>query len=99
MKQILFVAVVAIGLIGCRQTPPAPTPAAPATAPLCDATKVQDVIGKPRSEALAEDARVRAGAEIVRYLTPNMIVTMEYRADRLNLTVGTTDVIGSAACG
>jgi len=99
-------AMVTVGgpLAACTPTPAAEnasgnSAAIPAPSAGCDASRVQDVIGKPRSEALAEDARKRAGAATVRYLTPDMIVTMEYRADRLNLHVGADGRIGSARCG
>ena len=97
MNRPALAMISALGLIACRETPPETAPAPPEA--LCDAAKVQYVVGKPRSDALAEDARQRSGAKAVRYLTPDMMVTMEFRGDRLNLHVGTNGVIGSARCG
>ena len=93
-----IVVTAALALVACRSTPPEGTQPPP-TGASCDAAGVQDVVGKPRSDALAEDARRRSGARSVRYLTPDMMVTMEYRGDRLNLHVGKDGRIGSARCG
>lgn len=98
MNPLVLLPIAVLAVTACRQVPPAPTPP-PVTGPSCDATKVQDVVGKRRSGAAAEDARVRSGARTVRYLTPDMMVTMEYRGDRLNLHIGTDGKIGSARCG
>lgn len=97
MKTALPLLAAVLALAACRGTPPETTPPPPAES--CDAARVQDVLGKPRSEALAEDARRRSGARTVRYLMPDMMVTMEYRGDRLNLQVGSDGRIGSARCG
>jgi hypothetical protein len=35
----------------------------------------------------------------VRWITPGMMVTMDYRADRVNLHLGTDDRVGSVRCG
>ncbi len=46
-------------------------------------------------EALTAEAKRLSGANVVRYLTPGMMVTMEFRADRLNLHLGTDGKVGS----
>lgn len=99
MKQMAFPLLAMLGLIACRAGPPETPPSQPPSQSACDASKVQDVVGKSRDVALAEDARRRSGAKTVRYLTPDMIITMEYRGDRLNLHLGTDGKIGSARCG
>ena len=65
----------------------------------CNANNLQALIGQTRSEALTAEAKRLSGANAVRYLTPDMIVTMEFRSDRLNLHLGTDGKIGSARCG
>lgn len=98
MNPLVLLPIAMLAVSACRQVPPAPSPPQVA-GPSCDATMVQDVVGKQRSDAVAEDARVRSGSKNVRYLTPDMMVTMEYRGDRLNLHLGTDGKIGSARCG
>ena len=91
-----------IALAACTQTPaPTPAPATPPTAPgvECNANRLESLIGQPRSDALTDEAKRLSGANVVRYLTPDMMVTMEFRADRLNLHLGTDGKVGSARCG
>lgn len=99
IRTLPIVATAALTLVACRGTPPNDAAPPPAGIASCDAAKVQDVLGKPRSDALAQDARRRAGAGTVRYLTPDMVVTMEFRGDRLNLHLGEDGRVGSARCG
>ena len=76
------------------ETPPAAVPGVE-----CNANNLQALIGQKRSEALTAEAKRLSGANVVRYLTPGMMVTMEFRADRLNLHLGTDGKVGSARCG
>jgi hypothetical protein len=90
--------IAALAATACHPVPPAQTPP-PAEGAACNAEGLDDLIGKARSEVVAADARNRSGASVVRWLTPDMIVTMEYREDRLNLHLGTDGRIGSVRCG
>jgi hypothetical protein len=74
-----------------------PTPVAPGVE--CNASKLGGLIGKTRSAEVEAEAKKLSGANMVRWLTPDMAVTMEFRADRLNLHLGTDGKIGSARCG
>ena len=65
----------------------------------CNAEKTDGLIGKKRSAEAEAEAKRLSGAKTVRWLEPNAIVTMEFRADRLNLHLGTDGKIGSARCG
>jgi hypothetical protein len=40
-----------------------------------------------------------SGARVVRWVTPEMIITMEHREDRLTVRLGTDGRIGSLNCG
>lgn len=66
---------------------------------MCDAAKAQFAVGQTYSDALAEQARAAAGAKIVRQLLPGQAVTMEFRADRLNLESGDGGRVVSVRCG
>ena len=87
----------ALAAAACTQERPATAPAAPGVQ--CNANNLQSLIGQPRSEALIAEAKRLSGAKMVRYLTPDMMVTMEFRADRLNLHVGSDGKVASARCG
>ncbi|WP_036166227.1 I78 family peptidase inhibitor [Noviluteimonas dokdonensis] len=100
----------ALALAACSSSPAndssdATTPAAAATttppmlAESCKADAAQQFVGKTATPEIVEQARVATGAKTARVLTPGMMVTMEYRGDRLNVRVGTDNVIGSVDCG
>lgn len=74
-------------------------PEAPAMDDPCDAGAVQPLIGEQATESVVEQARIDADAEIVRTLGPDEIVTMEYRAGRLNVDVDDDGTITGLRCG
>ncbi|MEZ0471851.1 I78 family peptidase inhibitor [Luteimonas salinilitoris] len=85
------------------ETPPAaaePAPGAPEAADqACNADAVQSLVGQQADDSLVEQARTDAGAEIARVLKPGQAVTMEYRADRLNIDVDESGTITALRCG
>lgn len=75
-------------------------PAIPATVTgRCDAAPVQYTVNRIADVQLQEEARVRSGARTVRVLTPNQVVTMEFNAERLNLSVDATGRVIRVNCG
>jgi hypothetical protein len=87
-------------LLAACAKPAAPAPA-PDTVPndKCHAERVQDLIGQPRSDALGETARQRAGAGVIRWIPMGVMVTMDYRFDRLDLRLGPDGKITAITCG
>ncbi|MHC8400252.1 I78 family peptidase inhibitor [Pseudomonas sp. MDT1-17] len=65
----------------------------------CEAKAAEFTIGKAASPALLEQARTRAGAQNARFLSPNDMVTLEYRSDRLNLNTDASRVVTRVNCG
>ena len=76
-------------LSGCSSpSESTPDPVATETASgRCEAKAAEFAIGKQASPQLLEQARARAGAQNARILKPNDMVTLEYRSDRLNLSL------------
>jgi len=72
-----------------------PTPAAGR----CNAAPAQFAMGRNADTALENEARTRAGAKAVRVLRPNQVVTMEFNAERLNLTVDDKGRVTRVSCG
>lgn len=93
----------ALGLSACAPTPasgsmePAPTTATPASNQ-CEASKASAAIGQQPSAEIVEQARVQAGAEIVRTLRHDQPITKEFRYGRLNLVLGADGRIASINC-
>jgi hypothetical protein len=82
---------------------PLPAEPVPGTSPSlegeCDAKAAQAYIGKTASAEVVAQAKAAAGAAHVRTLKPGQMVTMEFRAGRLNLDVDGNNVITNARCG
>jgi hypothetical protein len=65
----------------------------------CDAKYAHFAVGKPFGDALADEARRRSGAKIVRRMDHGMAYTMEFRVDRLDLAVDKKGIVVAIHCG
>jgi hypothetical protein len=110
MRQFFLIAACAAALAACGQTttpattetpvaettatPPAPTNAAEATAQdTCGAAAHQALIGTPANAI--DLSTLPAGTRVI---TPDMMVTQDFRPDRLNITAGTDGNVASLSC-
>ena len=101
MRLPIFFALAASSVLMSACGAPA-TGQAPDAAPVagrCNAAPAQFAVGRNADTALENDARTRAGAKTVRVLKPNQIVTMEFNAERLNLSVDDTGRVTRVNCG
>lgn len=85
---------VAIALLasGCATAPSSNT----AT---CNADKAQALIGRPWSDELQPQALKLSGARTLRPIPPGTAVTMDYRADRLNVEIDAGGKVTAVRCG
>lgn len=81
------------GAIG-EANPPAPVPGVG-----CNAAKVKKIIGQQRSDAIEAEAKRLTHAKTVRWITPGSGVTMDFRSERLNLSLNEAGKIISGHCG
>lgn len=95
----ILVAALALTGAACSYRTPPPEPTPPPREAVCDAAPARGLIGRPASPALAAEAQRLAGARVWRWLRPGQIVTMEYRADRLNLRLDAQDRVEDINCG
>ncbi|MDR5860240.1 hypothetical protein FZZ93_06810 [Halomonas eurihalina] len=65
----------------------------------CGAQQVQGHIGDSYTEALGERLERDSGAATVRVKRPGQAVTMEFRADRLDVSLDDAGVIQAIRCG
>ena len=79
--------------------PPETYPVHGDTGQTCNAAKAKKLVGRKRSPAVEAQALRLTGAGSVRWIRPGMMVTMDYRPDRLNLRVDGKGKILSANCG
>jgi hypothetical protein len=99
-----MIRLVPIALVACAACTPVEQAAetlaaAPATGAQCDATKVQSFVGQAGDPATVERAKVGAGAETVRRYETGSALTMDFRADRLNVEVYAGGQIVRLGCG
>ena len=88
-----------VALSGCTTSTSDKEPAVEAGHSRCDAKAASFVIGQKASAQLLEQARVKAGAQNARLLSPHDVMTLEYRSDRLNLNTDDNAVITRVNCG
>ena len=85
---------------GCVPQPHGdPVPPVPPENAECNAVPAQGLVGRQASPDLAAEAQRLAGARIWRWLRPGQMVTMEYRADRLNIRLDARDRVEGVSCG
>ncbi len=65
----------------------------------CDAAKARFAVGRTYSDALAGQARAKAGAATVRQMIRGRFYTMEFISLRLNLHTNRRGKVLSASCG
>lgn len=78
--------------------------AVPVTVPvegggLCDAAKVQDLVGQVLSEERQRTALATSGARSLRVVPPGTAVTMDFREDRLNIDTDAAGKVLAVKCG
>lgn len=94
---VMTMTMLAAMLAGCTTTPTAaPDKSVPGVQ--CDATAVQDFVGRP-ADMVVEEAQRRSGARTVRRYRSGDPVTMDFRSDRLNIETDGNGRIVKLSCG
>ena len=65
----------------------------------CSAEQAQRFVGRTADEDTVQAAISASGAKTARVIKPDMMVTMDYRGDRLNIRVDAAGKIIEIACG
>jgi Peptidase inhibitor I78 family len=91
MKRVLVLAMCA--LLGACETVPT------AGAGRCDANAVRQFTGSLATADLGQVILRRSGARTIRWIQPDMIVTLDYRRDRLNAKLDPRNFITGLDCG
>lgn len=100
-KNFSLAALLPLVLSACASAPgtPAAEQAPAPSAGRCNAAPAQFAVGRNANAVLENEARTRAGARTARVLRPNQLVTMEFNAERLNLTVDESGRVTRVSCG
>ena len=101
MTRILSLSALLAGVLlaGCASSPQQDGAKAPKGDGRCNAEAVQHLVDQRITAELAEEARVKAGAEHLRVTQPNQPVTMDYNPQRLNIDIDDDDIIIRLSCG
>ncbi|TZF87660.1 I78 family peptidase inhibitor [Cognatilysobacter lacus] len=97
---LLVLAMLDIVLTACAvaSAPPLSTPVPPVLA-RCSAEGLASLVGKPASAENIARAQRQSGATLVRVIKPGQMVTADFREDRLDIRVDTSNVILHVGCG
>ena len=96
----IFAATASLLISACGSTPATGQTSEPVpVSGRCNAAPAQFAMGRTVDAALENEARTRAGAKTVRTLRPNQVVTMEFNAERLSLTVDDAGRVTRVSCG
>ena len=100
LRSTTFIGTTLLLVSACTGSPTRPGEPAPApSGTLCNAAPAQFAVGRQADAPLVNDARVRAGAKTIRVLKPGQIVTMEFNAERLSLSVDDAGRVTRVSCG
>lgn len=91
------VAIAAMALSGCTMA--TETRPEPVSSEKCDIAPVQPLVGRAADEALAREILRLSGARTLRWKPPGTVVTMDYRPDRVNVSLDTAGKITGFDCG
>ena len=65
----------------------------------CAAAKVQTLVGQAGTAELGARALSLSGARTIRWVRPGDMVTMDFRADRLNIELDERSRVKTLSCG
>ena len=74
-------------------------PVAGASGHRCDASPAQGLVGRQATTELGTRALELTGARTIRWIQPGQAVTMDYRADRLNIKLDAQNRVEGITCG
>ncbi|MGO1343291.1 I78 family peptidase inhibitor [Chromohalobacter japonicus] len=101
-KRALGSAVMTLMLAGCAGGPApdeAPQPPSMIQRDACGAEALQGYLGQRATDKTLAELETDSDAERVRVIGPNQAVTMDYRADRLNVKFDDQNNIVELICG
>lgn len=87
----------ALALAGCSTV--ADKPASNPEEAMCNLTPLKRFVGQVSTPAINAEAQKLSGAESLRMKPPGAMVTMDYRPDRLNISLDEKNRITAFDCG
>lgn len=97
-RTSLWAIALPLALPACAQTVTSPASPPPASG-RCHAAPAQGLVGKKATREMLEQARIQAGARIVRMVAHDEIITQEYNASRLTVLLDERGTVAEVRCG
>jgi hypothetical protein len=98
MRKLPLIA--AAALSACATAPAGDTPPQGSTpGRVCSAEGGQQFVGQAATEETGSAIRQATNSSVLRWARPGMMMTMEYRSDRVTVHVGPDNRITQVACG
>ena len=92
----------AMMMAGCtpstNATPPADAPAPGPSGGGCTAAPLTAYVGRPFTSEVGADLQRLSGARTLRVVRPGMMVTMDFREDRLTVTLDAKGAVERVGC-
>jgi hypothetical protein len=65
----------------------------------CKSAGLDVFVGRDATAEIGSEILAKSGAKVLRWLQPGQIVTMEFRADRVNVKLNAQNKIEAVTCG
>jgi hypothetical protein len=88
-----------LALAACATAAPEPIRVGSGNGYVCHSFAERDFIGRVASSEIGAELLRASGAKVIRWVQPGMMVTMDYREDRLTVRLDASNRIVSASCG
>ena len=100
MRPKLLPVLSALALAACTTTTTTTQKIGPESYPRkCDSSDTAEFIGQRATQEVGAQIQQRTGAEIFRWVAPDMIVTADYRVNRVRVSYDREYSITRIACG
>ena len=98
MREVAAIA--AILMAGCATAEPEAVPPVAGTAPhACRQFSSDTFVGREATAELGAEFQRVSGARVIRWIQPGIVVTMDFREDRLTVRLDERNRVQSASCG
>ena len=99
MRHASLLPLFAIAACATAPAPPASPDAVASPAGTCRTVDLTSFVGQPQSDALGKRMLAATGARTLRWVEKDMMVTMEFREDRLTAYLDAAKRVERASCG
>ena len=91
--------IIPLALAACATTTPEPAPIGSGSGHVCRKLSYEEFIGRVASSEVGTELLRASGAKVIRWVQPGMMVTMDYREDRVNLHLDGKGKVVKIVCG